>query len=470
MHYARLAAVPIEYLSRLDAALRHNTAWSSRIEHKAIRDKILELCDACKSKIWEEAPLFRTLSTSETITDAQELALRSLLRTTSGAFTALHELLLFLPRELTRRELNDFCKSLFRNEYDNTKISLILTSLFNAFEYSLDDVMRFLETDVFKFKIPDPEALHFGNVMELAIVDRNNPLSWAVLAHEFGHYLDNQAGITARAIQEYAQQAFKGQQVSQELITTFERLGNEMVADITGYYLLGPCSILPLVSMSLLVGCLREEPIKFDGEHGAPTSRIQMVTSMCVGDNIDHSLTAPMLDVFIAEEQSKEATLGADQKEQRERIHEFLIALCQEVRPLIVEELKERSFQQFTSVQHTRAQRLARSLAAGLPIGACRTYPEEEASAQLLTPTNSAQLREQYYLLTEDAVSVSEVITAGWITRAQRTNDILDRAFAMSSAQQAFDSITRDLEEQDRLILKSIDTIAMLESYHAASG
>ena len=46
-----------------------------------------------------------------------------------------------------------------------------------------------------------------------------------------------------------------------EIVQALERLGNEIVADLTGCYLHGPYSILPLVSMSLLIGCIQDVPI-----------------------------------------------------------------------------------------------------------------------------------------------------------------------------------------------------------------
>ena len=140
--YALLASVPIEYLTRLDSAIRQSTTWSQGAEHRAIRDKILELCDSCKQYIFQESALFRSIYAGAPITPSQEIVLRQILRTTSGAFTTLHELLLFLPRESIRRELTDYCRSLFNKEYNSSQISLLLTSLFNAFEYSLDDVMQ----------------------------------------------------------------------------------------------------------------------------------------------------------------------------------------------------------------------------------------------------------------------------------------------------------------------------------------
>ncbi len=346
-HYARLAAIPIEYLVRLESAVRQSQTWSAGSEYQAIRNRIIEICEACKGKIFKDAPTFRRIyccdgaPSNDSLSDAEELAVRALLRSTAGTFTALHELLLFLPRESIRRELRDYCECLFRAEFDSSKISLILTSLFNAFEYSLDDVMRFLEADVFKFKIPNPDSnSSFGTVMELAIVDRNNPVAWAVLAHEFGHFLDHNSGLTKRAVQEFGVKM--NTTLPPETVKALERLCSEIVADLTGYYLHGPCSILPLVNMSILIGCIQEAPIKFDGEHGAPTTRIEMIRILCKEDGVDISQLDPLLDTLVAEENRKELQLPADEQAHRTLIHGFLTGFFDQVRPVILEELGKR--------------------------------------------------------------------------------------------------------------------------------
>ena len=78
--------------------------------------------------------------------------------------------------------------------------------LYNAFEYSLDEQVKSLE--VYMSKIPDPAKLNFGSVMELAIIDRDNPFSWGLLAHEFGHYLDDKHHISAPVATQFLQNQF----------------------------------------------------------------------------------------------------------------------------------------------------------------------------------------------------------------------------------------------------------------------
>jgi hypothetical protein len=474
-HYAQFAATPIEYLVRLEGAVHDSATWSRASEYQAIRGKILELCEGCKTKIFDEADLFRRIyqargkdehGLEDKLSDAEALAVRALLRSTAGTFSVLHELLLFLPRESIRAELTNFCECLFRKEFDSSKLSLILTSLFNAFEYSLDDVMRFLEADVFKFKIPDPKALSFGNVMELAIVDRNNPLAWAVLAHEFGHFLDHDAGITKHAVEEFTKSA-TSTPFPDEFVRALERLCSEIVADLTGYYLQGPCSILPLVNMSILVGCIQEAPIKFDGEHGAPTTRVEMIRSLCRDDHIDISRISPHLETLMAEERHKEDGLSPVERTERGAIHQFLTVFFDRVRPVILDELGKRQLVRFTPAHYSRAETLSKRLATGLPIGASRVSTDEEARKQLVIGRAEVGARDKYHLLAESAVEISEVITAGWINRTTRTVGLFAEAFAKKTREDVFRHLADGFRQEDDLLFRSIDMIPMLESYHA---
>lgn len=437
--------------------------------------RIVELCEACKDKIFDELPLFRRIypvgnnATEQTFSEPEELALRALLRSTAGTFIVLHELLLFLPRESIRSELRDYCECLFRPVYDSKSVSLILTSLFNAFEYSLDDIMRFLEADVFKFKIPDPKALSFGNVMELAIVDRNNPLAWAVLAHEFGHFLDDQSEITKVAVSEFVRSE-TDTKLSEESVKALERLCKEIVADVSGYYLQGPCSVLPLVNMSVLVGCIQEMPVKFDGEHGAPTTRIQMMRTLCEHDKIDLSSIDPHLQTLLQEETQKESALANGERQQRTLIHQFLLQFFDKVRPIILDELGKRKFNQFTADHYRRAEASAQRLAGGLPIGASGTHGSEEAREHLVRADLGAAAREKYYLLQDKAASVSEVITAGWINRIASSAVLFSEAFAQTEREEIFSRLANGLEDQDKLLFKSIDMIPLLEAHRASAG
>jgi hypothetical protein len=376
-----------------------------------------------------------------------------------------------LPRESIRRELRDYCECLFRGEYDSSKISLILTSLFNAFEYSLDDVMRFLEADVFKFKIPNTDAeSSFGAVMELAIVDRNNPMAWAVLAHEFGHFLDNRAGLTKRAVEEFG--AKMNTTLPAEIVKALERLCKEIVADLTGYYLQGPCSIIPLANMSMLIGCIQDTPIKFDGEHGAPTTRIEMIRALSKEDGIAISNLDGLLDALVVEEGQKETQLASEEQANRTLMHGFLTGFFDVVRPVIVEELGKHQLPRFQSDNFARGLQLSNNLASGLPIGAARIHSEESARAALLATKgpDSPAIRDKYYLLEERAVSVAEVITAACIHRLQTMSELYGRAFDANTVTEAFSIIAAGHESQDRLVFKSIDMIPMLEAENASAG
>src|SRR5271165_2286048 len=200
--FARLLAIPVETIARLEQTLLRHRATAPRSEYDAILGKMLEVCRDYKDHLFDHVALFRKALNGETVDEEDEATIQGVLGHAGVSFLKLHELLLFVPREAIPRELRSLCECLFREAFDIKKISVVLTSIFNAFEYSLDDVMYSLKIDVISDKVPDPSTLSFGNVMELAIIDRDNPLSWVLLAHEFGHYLDHTAKITDAAAEQ----------------------------------------------------------------------------------------------------------------------------------------------------------------------------------------------------------------------------------------------------------------------------
>src|ERR1035437_7566105 len=140
--FARLTAITLENIIRLEALLNRQALIStSQVECHAIMAKMLDLCIGYEHDFFDNIVIFRKALDGKALDRIEEIIVRNLLRNSAGAFLVAHELALFLPRESVRREMLSFCRCLFRKEFDLKSISVLLTSIFNAFEYSLDDAM-----------------------------------------------------------------------------------------------------------------------------------------------------------------------------------------------------------------------------------------------------------------------------------------------------------------------------------------
>ena len=91
-----------------------------------------------------------------------------------------HELLVLLPREGARPQASFLLKDCFGRA--DLKVSIVLTNSLSAYEYRFEDV---LEVNIHQDE--RGPLTQGGNVLCQAFGDRDCPLAWAVLAHEYGH-------------------------------------------------------------------------------------------------------------------------------------------------------------------------------------------------------------------------------------------------------------------------------------------
>jgi len=467
-----LTAIAVESLVRLEASISRQRLISKKPEYHAILEKMVEVCSSYKSVFFDHVGLFNHTFEGGAVSAIDQLKIRQVLRHSAGAFLALHELALFLPRESIRHELVSYCECLFREEFKIERISIILTSVFNAFEYSLDDVMKILSIDVFRMKIPNPDDLPFGHVMELAVVDRDNPLSWAILAHEFGHYIDHTAGMSKAVAKEFVDNTFKSAATPQ-IQRTFERIGDEIVADLTAYYLLGPCGIAPILSMSLLAGLTLDQPIPFDNVHPLPATRFQILADLAARDNIPMDWLNPLHDALLREETRKEAALTDAERLNRKSVDEYIRYFCNHVQDFVLQELQKKGFRKFLRDDFDRSIRLLENLRQGLPIGAARGLPDEEIRQRLFEGdlyADDVDHAARFNLLKEGPVNPAEVLTAGWLFKIERTPSLIREAFKKDTDNKVFEVVASFVGNTDGLLLTSFEMISNLEKTHDSAG
>jgi hypothetical protein len=161
----------VELWARIRRVLeRHRT--EALPEYGAIIDSLLRTSLQFGNLIGSVRPQIASLVNGRHLKDVEELTLRATLCNCVRGALSVHEFLLFLPRESVPADLHYFCRTSLGEHYNG---SVILTSLYNAFEYSFDRALSsFLESIL---KVPDASKFPRGHVMELAMVDRDNPIA-----------------------------------------------------------------------------------------------------------------------------------------------------------------------------------------------------------------------------------------------------------------------------------------------------
>lgn len=459
-----LLGTSAENLIRLESILRRRQELGSVPEFDAIISAMLGHCDSYRGYYLQYAPTIRKVLSDIPISQIEELGLKTLFRNCINTFLVLHELLLFLPREPIRKEMHFFCAELFWPVYDISDLSVILTSVYNAFEYSLDAAIKSL--DVFIMKVPDPNKLGFGHVMELAIIDRDNPLSWPILAHEFGHYLDNKYTISDPLTEHFIDTELHVPSDSREVFRKiFKPLAAELFADLTSYYLLGPVGILPIVNMELNFGMATDEPIPYDGIHPFTSTRLQVITDIAAADHMTLESFGTYIQALKEDEDNKVAKLPPAEQKKRASNRQLATFLAQRLRAAFIDEIEKFNLKRFKSDNFKTSEDLKSSLGQGIPVGCKRQLSDDVVRTRLSEVTNTSsvtELREVFAVFREVPVRVSEVLTAGWISNTGRQARALADAFALGDLDKVFPHLKKSLEDQDKLLMKSIEMISVV--------
>ena len=171
------------------------------------------------------------------------LSIFSNLKRFSRWFITIHELLVYLPRKSAVRETFYTIEEPFGETYRQQEPSIILGSIFNAFEFD------FLQ--VLKKRLPDLNQIILKKsrnvVLQLALCDRDSPLTWPILAHEMGHAIDSVQGIS----QSIANMFVKNPESKAYKIV--RSWSGELCADMIATHTFGPSAILALMTMELCI-------------------------------------------------------------------------------------------------------------------------------------------------------------------------------------------------------------------------
>lgn len=154
--------------------------------------------------------LFKTMVTAKEhlLTPDAELhdrmidQLRTSLSVHFHQFQLIHEYLAYLPVDDALPEAAFVMERLFGTHIKNDNPCIILDSLFSAYEFPfLENLQR---------QLPQPTDIagktDRSKVLALALCDRNSPLGWAVLAHEYGHAIEQDINASVDFRREVAKQ------------------------------------------------------------------------------------------------------------------------------------------------------------------------------------------------------------------------------------------------------------------------
>lgn len=315
-----------------------------------IRRYLLDIEDGA---VGEYAPLIDTILSAldridkqrfSTLRDVQALRQRqkpgdilptkitaSFLKKYSKWFITIHELLAYLPRPHILPEADITICDAFP---DQNRPSIILGSVFNALEFDFKDLV--------KHHLPDIDDIGLGEssnvVLQIPLCDRSSPSTWPVLAHEMGHAIDNDHGISKGVASSF---------VTDEESLAFKvvrRWAAEFSADLLAIHHLGPSPILALLNLVYCVYPLN--PISTTTEtHPSTKWRLQIASDYIkelygidfLQKERDSFETSQDFGWKLAETQKSKEEIDASKQLDEQQFQQLLIPIAAEV----IDEIKK---------------------------------------------------------------------------------------------------------------------------------
>ena len=179
----------LEKVSRLGRILAGQRTFIS-----AVDTLVSSLANHCKN-FMEMSPLIASYLNGASLNEGEKAGIITALQILVTGVLQVHELLLLLPREDARPQASFLLRDSFG--MPDLNASIVLTNFISAYEYRFEDVLEKVNLDQEELG----PLTRGGNVLCQAFADKDNPLAWAVLAHEYGHALDDASGVSREILE-----------------------------------------------------------------------------------------------------------------------------------------------------------------------------------------------------------------------------------------------------------------------------
>jgi len=438
-------------------------------EYRGVIDTFQAAISQFKKLLQDNTRVIQETLQGTKIEDFQRVAILTVLQNIVRSFYRIHELLVFLPREAVEREVLFVLEDCFGDEWRSRKASVILTSLYNAFEYRFIDVIK--KVDVLEEKLPDISKIQSFNpessILELAIVDRDNPLSWPILAHEFGHSLNRAYGVSTRIHGEQVKDLALPANFGPIVISWI----SEIFADLVAGRVMGPIAMLPLFSMEIGLSPILKGPSGATVTHPATAFRARMLRDYLKTRDLDTKAFEYLPDIYDEDQKQKLELLGTRGKITQRTEASLLEYVFNRLGPDIFSSVNQLKVADFSAASLQRAMRLQEKLPK-IPISSLPVSEQDNVRERIVELKNRQSTRDEVYEalseLEEVPATSAEILTAGWLHKINSYPKNVESIFSIAPA--SFDDYFDDLVHLDGLLLKSLE-LSSVQGYlkkHAA--
>jgi len=286
-------------------------------------------------------------------------------------------------------------------------------------------------------------------VLALPYIEINNPLMWTILAHEYGHFLENKYEVSLKVCEGFGELEPK----MYEIVSSWVK---EIFADILALHVMGPSYYFSFVNLFML------EPYGLkchSKSHPSPLSRILLMHRELEKKNLNDEAVESYFS-FVSEcTKIDDLILHNDSLITSEEEKKFIEMICVEAIKYLPCDLPG-----FSKDNLLAGSSLAKRLSDGIPISSKRILSDEEILDTLnCFDEGSISVYQALETVQEEPNNVCEIMYASWLYWHEYLRTQFRRSFSgdKSSYEYSYDEFKSNLDLFDDLILKSIQTAAV---------
>jgi hypothetical protein len=464
-----LLAEAVEKLVRLQQVLVRQQVFVEA-DHKesgyagVINPLLLVLSDQAE-RLSINAARIASFVRGEALGEEQRTALAGIIQTVINVVLTLHELLVLLPREAPEPQVFLMLRDCFKDKWQDDT-SVIMTNALISYEYRIVDVLEKLE-DIGQHELTQLRCLLKGvtrasSVLAQAFVDRDNPLAWAVLAHEYGHALDEAQGISRQIV--HGDQADTKKDTKKDPQVKWI---SEVFADFVAARVLGPASQMPVLLIEMTRPLARASN---EAQSHPPASlRLRLVREYLKQLDVSMDDFEKIFAIYEFDYAQKLLALDRGEQEEKDKFGEVVGTFLRSHFEAVASKVNSLGLRPFKNRQLEHAKTLQKKLESDLPISSLRQTSNDQILLGLNSLVESKALPEQVYEVlsqfNEIPATSSEILTAGWLYRLASFEDPLKKSFPDASSPHSadLDKYAEYLARTDELLLRSIE----LRTVHA---
>lgn len=457
----------LEKVSRLQKILRRQQIFI-RAEHAegesgSAVDTLIDYLDKHCQMFLGNSERVASLLRSKPLNEAQERAVIRDLEILISRALQVHELLLLLPREAAEPQASFAVRDCFGCK--DLKTSVVLTNFITAYEYRFEDILE-------KVNVQQEERetlAQGGSVLCQAFADKDNPLAWAVLAHEYGHTLDDSNVISRKIVfgegPNNKPKSVEDTKLKRKLDWDAAVVA-ETVADFVAAHVLGPASLMPILFVEMMQPRLKKVE-KISAGHPPTPLRVRLVREYLKSLDVSTSDFEAVFEAYDFDYARKLREMEKGEQEKVETTGSEAEGLLSPLVTAIASRVTSLGLRRFEERNARSARILRNTLASRQPISSRRGSSNEEIFAGLISLRSGQSTAEQAYgilkQLDEEPVASSEILTAGWLYRLSSFEGELMKAFPEGGVGQKadFGVYASYVEKTDFMLLKSLELTAV---------